>query len=195
MRCIDFQLLLIHIAILLVNEDGEDRWMAGDIGDETRVIDRHTISSNGIILSDGQLREGRPKRLQEVKMNISTILGLVLKTEANRGEYQSEFAVVLLCELDCILFDSTERCDRLLLAQVNESLDPNNAKRVLVFKLLLDLIGIFFSCAINPLVRLLISISTGTHLKTFEFCLNKDVRSQEAHQVVHVEQPEGSHCL
>ena len=60
-RCFYSFSLYHHILIILVNEDGEDRWVAGDVGDELRVIDRHTISGNAIVLNHGRLRERRLK--------------------------------------------------------------------------------------------------------------------------------------
>ena len=133
-RCFYFRLIFLNI---LVNEDGEDRWVTGDVGDELRIIDQSAISGSTILLSHGRLREGRLKRSQEVRIIF------VLKLEAYRREYQSESAVVLLGELGGILFDSAERLDGVLLAQVDERLDLDDAERVLVLELLLDSFSIF----------------------------------------------------
>ena len=132
-RCFYFLHLIVHIIIILVNEDSCDEWVAGDVSDKLWVIWELAFSGNGIVVSHGRVREGSIKFYQEVSS---------FYHEAYVDKEQPKFAVVLLGELDGVLFDSAERLECLLLAQVREHLDFDDAKSVLVLKLLLDFLGV-----------------------------------------------------
>ena len=124
------------------------------------------------MVSHGRVREGSIKFYQEVSS---------FYHEAYVDKEQPKFAVVLLGELDGVLFDSAERLECLLLAQVREHLDFDDAKSVLVLKLLLDFLG---DCLCIFILR-----------KTFEFSLNEDECSNNICLVVNIVHLEWPHCL
>ena len=115
--------------------------------------------------------------------------------EAYVDEKQPKFAVVLLCELDRVLFDSAERLECLFLAQVYEDLEFDDAESILVFKLLLDSLSLFFGCVLNKFFFAFIINAYFPLLKTFEFSLYKDECSNNICLVVNIVHLERPHCL
>ena len=107
---------------------------------------------------------------------------------ANHREYQPEFAVVFLGELNGVLFDTSECLERILLAQVCEYLDFNDSESIFVFKLLLDSCGPFLSTIFEQSIIIPL-------FKTFEFSLNKDESSNNINLVVNVINLERSDSL
>ena len=148
------------------------------------------------------LREGCLKWSQEVLLGCAKSDIIVKQAEADCREYQPESAAILLDIFRGVLFDFAECRDDLLLAQIDEHLHLSNAKSILFLKLLLDSFcsflgcAIFYICSTSGIILILSNVLILNPLrKTLEFLLNKDVRFQEADQVVHIEKPERSHCL